>query len=254
MSNYLIQGQTLTDIADAIRSKTGSSSPISGADMATEIENIPTGGGSGFITAGNAYYFNESEYRSAKQTVDCYAEIGDTIIFVISHKATLTYPSGVSEIATCQYNSNGIKLTFAKFNVVNDGMQRFKFTQSESGDFFITYARFKGLSTATYTGNFATQVGDYVGNFTVPDKTQGQILLWGCTEYAWGDGNPSQWTTTPNDIIYLGWETNGVIQSLELRPRCCAFYDDGSGAVSRSFTRCVGSVAPVVDAIILTFA
>ena len=43
MSNYLIQSQTLTDIADAIRSKTGSSSPISGANMASEISAISTG-------------------------------------------------------------------------------------------------------------------------------------------------------------------------------------------------------------------
>lgn len=45
MPNYMIEGQTLTDIADAIRAKTGSSDPITGANMATEIENIPSGGG-----------------------------------------------------------------------------------------------------------------------------------------------------------------------------------------------------------------
>lgn len=44
MPNYMIEGQTLTDIADAIRAKTGSSDPITGANMATEIGNIPTGG------------------------------------------------------------------------------------------------------------------------------------------------------------------------------------------------------------------
>ena len=43
MPNYMIEGQTLTDIADAIRAKTGSSDPITGANMASEIENIPTG-------------------------------------------------------------------------------------------------------------------------------------------------------------------------------------------------------------------
>ena len=44
MPNYMIEGQTLTDIADAIRAKTGSSDPITGANMASEIENIPSGG------------------------------------------------------------------------------------------------------------------------------------------------------------------------------------------------------------------
>jgi len=44
MSNYLIQDSTLTDIADAIRGKTGSQATIDVADFATEITNIPSGG------------------------------------------------------------------------------------------------------------------------------------------------------------------------------------------------------------------
>lgn len=40
MSNYIIDGNTLTDIADAIRTKEGSSEPILTEDMATRIENL----------------------------------------------------------------------------------------------------------------------------------------------------------------------------------------------------------------------
>jgi hypothetical protein len=47
MSNYIIQGQTLTDIADAIRDKTGSNGLITPEDMPTAIESIETGGGGG---------------------------------------------------------------------------------------------------------------------------------------------------------------------------------------------------------------
>lgn len=45
MSEYLIQSETLTAIADAIRAKNGSTDPIAVADMATAISEI-TGGGS----------------------------------------------------------------------------------------------------------------------------------------------------------------------------------------------------------------
>jgi len=45
MSEYRIQDTTLTDIADAIRSKTGSSASIIVSEMANEIESIPTGSG-----------------------------------------------------------------------------------------------------------------------------------------------------------------------------------------------------------------
>ena len=47
MANYLIQDSTLTGIANAIRSKTGSSNPILVEDMADEISSISGGGGGG---------------------------------------------------------------------------------------------------------------------------------------------------------------------------------------------------------------
>lgn len=47
MSEYRIQDTTLTGIADAIRSKTGSAATILVSEMANEIESIPTGGGGG---------------------------------------------------------------------------------------------------------------------------------------------------------------------------------------------------------------
>ena len=45
MSEYRIQDTTLTGIADAIRSKTGSAAAILVSKMANEIESISTGGG-----------------------------------------------------------------------------------------------------------------------------------------------------------------------------------------------------------------
>lgn len=47
MSNYLIQGETLTGIADAIRAKSGSSDAIKVSDFATQIEEIEGSGGGG---------------------------------------------------------------------------------------------------------------------------------------------------------------------------------------------------------------
>jgi len=45
MAEYLIQSETLDDIADAINAKTGGSSAMTPAEMVTEIGNIPSGGG-----------------------------------------------------------------------------------------------------------------------------------------------------------------------------------------------------------------
>lgn len=45
MSEYLIQGETLTGIADAIRGKTGGTDPVAVSDMAAQIVGIQAGGG-----------------------------------------------------------------------------------------------------------------------------------------------------------------------------------------------------------------
>lgn len=50
MSEYLIQGETLTGIADAIRGKTGGTDPVAVSDMAALIESIQAGGGASWVT------------------------------------------------------------------------------------------------------------------------------------------------------------------------------------------------------------
>ena len=47
MSDYIIHDTTLTSIADAIRTKTGSNAQMTPSEMATAIGNISTGGGGG---------------------------------------------------------------------------------------------------------------------------------------------------------------------------------------------------------------
>ena len=50
MSSYIIQSQTLTDIADAIRNKAGSSSTLTPLEMPNAIANIPSGSSVNTIT------------------------------------------------------------------------------------------------------------------------------------------------------------------------------------------------------------
>lgn len=45
MADYMIKGETLTNIANAIRAKLGSSATMTPEQMSTEIENISVGGG-----------------------------------------------------------------------------------------------------------------------------------------------------------------------------------------------------------------
>jgi len=75
MAEYIIQGDTLTGIANAIRSKTGSSSAISVANMASAINDISTGSGSSGgttvssnVETGEIFIENESSQVSYNGT------------------------------------------------------------------------------------------------------------------------------------------------------------------------------------------
>ena len=45
MSKYVIDSSTLTSIADAVRTKGGTTDPIVVSDIPTAITNLPSGGG-----------------------------------------------------------------------------------------------------------------------------------------------------------------------------------------------------------------
>lgn len=70
MANVLVQDTSLTAIADAIRSKNGSSTLYKPADMATAITAIPSGGGSlDFMTNTTDYGSSEWESSSNERSI-----------------------------------------------------------------------------------------------------------------------------------------------------------------------------------------
>lgn len=62
MSDYIIHDTTLTSIANAIRTKTGSNAQMTPSEMATAIGNISTGGSSPktYTISGSLNYFNDN--------------------------------------------------------------------------------------------------------------------------------------------------------------------------------------------------
>ena len=74
MAEYLIQSETLDDIADAINAKTGGSSAMTPAEMVTEIESIqtgitPTGTKQISITGNGTTTEDVADYANAEITV-----------------------------------------------------------------------------------------------------------------------------------------------------------------------------------------
>lgn len=92
MSEYIIQSETLTGIADAIRAKTGSSDPIQVSDMATQISSI-TGGGSADVRYVTFMNGSVELYKKA-------VAVGDDCVDVVS-KGLIETPTKES---TAQYS------------------------------------------------------------------------------------------------------------------------------------------------------
>jgi len=118
MSLYSIQDTTLTDIADAIRSKTGKTASMTPAEMVDEIESISGGGSSTLITktiTENGTYSAEDDdadgYSSVTVNVPSSAASSWTKIaetsYQVSTKSTSTatvdtWATGHSEIWTSE--------------------------------------------------------------------------------------------------------------------------------------------------------
>jgi hypothetical protein len=73
MAKYIIQDSTLTGIADAIRAKTGGSSAMTPAQMATEIAAIPSG-----TTITDGIVFNALDSTGKPTAVTYYGEMLNT--------------------------------------------------------------------------------------------------------------------------------------------------------------------------------
>jgi len=166
MAEYLIQDSTLTDIADAIRAKTGGSSAMTPAEMVTEIAAIPSGGG-GVLQADNwQVYVGTVTQVSQGAYVNINIGVTGTLIhfvsFIIGDVSELPeFPEGVtSQIIGHTYRNGGTALpgsTVANVSMIykNDG----------------TTGNFVTGATATLNSNGVLSFGNKRGSQALPNVT-----------------------------------------------------------------------------------
>ena len=98
-----------------------------------------------------------------------------------------------------------------------------------------------------YSGKYHIEGTDYAP-YSAPDKTAGDMLVWGCSSAIWSSSdtsNSTSWTAFPSDLTYVGGASNSG------QSRQANFIDDSSGAVSHSFSFDDGGYSPVycIDAV-----
>lgn len=186
MSSLIIQSGTLSDIADAIRAKTGKAASMTPLEMPTEISSISGGGGTKpdiVLTGDQRYRFtgsngadlvNAANYTTQDLTGSQYMfqnYTGTTIPFSINYKANLQSPfiqgtfdnSQITTLPTINFNGlstnsngglNGCFQYCAYLSSIPDGtFSTFNFNslQSATGS-FVQYI-FRGCSRLTHIDN-----------------------------------------------------------------------------------------------------
>jgi len=175
MAEYIIQSETLDDIADAINAKTGGSSAMTPAEMAAAIGSIQTGGGAEKVYTKlgeatitepvNGIYINMTEQM---KSCECLYLVCDSIVLSaadwvypgLNNSGAFGYTSKISELST-MFAFAPIKnpTGFTKKNAITDTIT--KFTPSN------------GLTT-----NILSTIGllAYTSGITF---TSGKIEVWG---------------------------------------------------------------------------
>ena len=133
MDEYLIQGSTLTDIADAIRDKTGDDALMTPAEMVEAIEAIQTGGGTLRTTHyhGTLSYSNQAVYNPVIPVTDILST--DIVLVIMKLKRTGTVTDGVTTwndelVVPSAFGSTGVRLAVIYRAGINFGSVRIKGT------------------------------------------------------------------------------------------------------------------------------
>ena len=178
MADYLIQDTTLTDIADAIRGKTGGTGPIPVSGMAGAISGIQTGGGGGGSVSPkevNFYDYDGSivasytlaEAKALTALPD--GPVHEGLVFqgwnwTLDKVKALTMPMNVGAMYITDDGKTRLYIRIAAEGRMNVPLY---FSQTVAGGVTIDWGDGSGTETLSGTGNVNTAhtyagVGDYV--------------------------------------------------------------------------------------------
>jgi len=97
MSKVLVTEGHLSNIAEAIRAKNGSSNTYRPGDMAAAIEAIPTGGSAPLLYRLEGFFGNVTALVSSLN-VTLSGTIGETVVLIVEHRTAINVTGGMTLI------------------------------------------------------------------------------------------------------------------------------------------------------------
>ena len=162
------------------------------------------------------------------------AKAGDYVLATVSSRSVLTIPDSMTYLYKGNVfasNSANQAMSFAYQKIAEDGTYTYTFKQATAGRMYLSLIVLSDIDGLSYSGKYHIEVQSKTP-VSVPEKSDGDMLVWGCSSTAWltsDTSNSKSWITNPDDLTYIGGASNSG------QSRQANFIDLGTGAVSRTF-------------------
>ena len=177
------------------------------------------------------------------------ANAGDIVLATISHRSAFTAPDGWTKLyeSIAVNSSFKQKMVFVIKKIESTGLVSFTATQSTTGRIYLNLISISGISNIENTDYEAISTVATM-SISVPNKTEWERLVWGCTSPLWTLSNYKHWVTSPDDLELISLPNTTAARQAN-------FIDDGNGmAIGRSFAPDAGTSGSevIVKAVKLT--
>lgn len=164
--------------------------------------------------------------------------VGDIMLATISHRGTLSLPSGWEVIYESEEIGSSQKLVFATKTSSVNGQEILNVSNSVSNRMYLNLISISNVNSIVYDESYTVIEKETVTEIEVPDKKAEDMLIWGVTANIWATGYSDPWRTTPDNL---------EIVSSGTEPRQANFIDilDSNTSEARAFIPRVRTTAAV---------
>ena len=162
------------------------------------------------------------------------AKAGDYVLATVSARSALTIPGSMTYLYKGNVfasNSANQAMSFAYQKISEDGTYTYTFKQATADRMYLSLIVLSDIDGLSYSGKYHIEVKSKTP-VSVPEKSDGDMLVWGCSSSLWltsDTSNSQTWITNPDDLTYIGGASNSG------QSRQANFIDFGTGAVNRTF-------------------
>lgn len=159
------------------------------------------------------------------------ANAGDFVLATVSIRDSVQTPTPTgwtllyeTYVSHTDYDQ---RLAFFYKKIETSGTVTFTATQPSSNRIYLNLIAISGIEGFSAKPDMTVVRTTETGAFSVPDKSPGEPLVWGCVAALWATSAPyGDWVITPNDLLLVS------LDQAITAPRLANFIDLGDGAAT----------------------